>query len=74
MGTSGATFPAPAAAPAAAAGPPNLMESLGFHVWSRGKAVPGEVCRAAPDEDGIGGFVFEVVLATGIRGGLLYFA
>lgn len=43
----------PAAAPAA--GLAKLIESLGFHVWSFGKVVPGEVCLAWPDTaDGVG--------------------
>ena len=36
------------APPAAAAGPPNLIASFGFHVWSCGRLVPGEVCLAEP--------------------------
>lgn len=42
------------AAPAAAAGPPNLIASFGFHVLSFGIAVPGDVCLAAPVVEGDG--------------------
>lgn len=38
-----------------AAGPSNLIPSFGFHVSSLGKLVPGDVCRAEPDEAEGGG-------------------
>lgn len=39
---------APAPLAVAAAGPPVLIPSFGFHVWSLGYWVPGEVCLACP--------------------------
>lgn len=43
-----ALSPLPAPDTVAAAGPPSLIPSFGFHVWSLGKLVPGDVCLPCP--------------------------
>ena len=59
----------------AAAGAPNFIESLGFHVWSLGRLVPGEVCRAevvGSSTGVLGGFPVGVVGVVGVLLGALY--
>ena len=68
---SGVATLAPAPETVPAAGPPILMPSCGFHVWSFGKLVPGDVCRAdfAVVGKGLGGGGFGFVDAGGGGGG-----